>query len=289
MSDGLTFSFGVLPVDILAEFRAGRFSVASDLLPADVEALRREPAFASSYRETPRLMTYYAAFNTHSGPLSDKRLRLRLVRSVDVPMLVRQTLGRLAVPAHGLIPPGLLGHESGARRIAATPENLERRSAEIELTAALNPVFFGEYAALATELSGAFTDQGVKIRTVNKTMAEWIEAASRASVDVVVGRWNADYPDADTFAYILRSREGLLGRLCGTPELDSLIERGRAEISPAIRHSIYRQIEEIIAREALLLPLFHEQTYRFARPEVEGLSLSYGTPAVDYASLRVRG
>jgi peptide/nickel transport system substrate-binding protein len=108
-------------------------------------------------------------------------------------------------------------------------------------------------------------------------------------VDVVVGRWNADYPDADTFAYILHSREGLLGRLCGTAEVDSLIERGRAEISPAIRHSIYRQIEEIIAREALLLPLFHEQTYRFARPEVEGLSLSYGTPAVDYASLRVPG
>jgi ABC-type transport system substrate-binding protein len=288
MSDGLMFSFGVLPVDILAEFRAGRFSVASDLLPADVEALRREPAFASSYRETPRLMTYYAAFNTHSGPLRDKQLRQRLVRSVDIPLLVRQTLGRLAVPAHGLIPPGLLGHDPGARRIAATTEDLERRSG-IELTAALNPVFFGEYAALARELSGLFSNQGVKIRTVNKTMAEWIEAAGQGSVDVVVGRWNADYPDADTFAYILHSREGLLGRLCGTPEVDSLIEKGRAEISPTIRHSTYRQIEEIITRDALLLPLFHEQTYRFARPEVEGLSLSYGTPAVDYASLRVSG
>ena len=48
-------------------------------------------------------------------------------------------------------------------------------------------------------------------------------------------------------------------------------------------------MEEIIARDRLLLPLFHEQTYRFARPEVEGLSLTYGVTAVDYASLRVRG
>jgi ABC-type transport system substrate-binding protein len=68
-----------------------------------------------------------------------------------------------------------------------------------------------------------------------------------------------------------------------------LIARGRAETSPAARHSIYREIEEIIVRDALLLPLFHEQTYRFARPEVEGLSLSYGVTAVDYASLRIRG
>jgi hypothetical protein len=39
----------------------------------------------------------------------------------------------------------------------------------------------------------------------------------------------------------------------------------------------------------LLLPLFHEQTYRFARPEVEGLSLSSVVNVVDYASLLIRG
>jgi hypothetical protein len=56
-----------------------------------------------------------------------------------------------------------------------------------------------------------------------------------------------------------------------------------------VRHSFYRQIEEIIVREALFLPLFHEQAYRFARPAVEGLSLSYGMTVVDYPRLRIRG
>ena len=109
-----------------------------------------------------------------------------------------------------------------------------------------------------------------------------------AEVDVVVGRWNADYPDANTFAGILHSQEGLLGRLCGSPDMDRLIERARAETSPAVRHSIYRQIEESIARDALMLPLFHEQTYRFARPELEGVTLSYAVTAVDYSNLRIR-
>ncbi|HLA11415.1 MAG TPA: BREX system ATP-binding domain-containing protein, partial [Pyrinomonadaceae bacterium] len=36
--ENLTFNFGVTPGDILAQFRAGRFSLASDLLPADAEA-----------------------------------------------------------------------------------------------------------------------------------------------------------------------------------------------------------------------------------------------------------
>ena len=290
-SEGLIFSFAVSPEDILSEFRAGRFSLASDLIPADVEALRREPDFASGYRETPRLITYYAAFNTQRPPLSDKRLRQRLVRAVDFATLVRQTLGRLAVPAHGLIPPGLLGHDPShtSRTYAAPPGAPEEISGEIELTAVLNPVYFGEYAALTRELEGAFRRQGVRIRPVNRTIAEWIEATTRATVDLVVGRWGADYPDAHTFVHLLHSREGMMGRFCGSPEIDRLIERGRAEASPAARHSLYRQIEEIIVRDALLLPLFHEQAYRFARPEVEGLSLSYGVTAVDYASLRIRG
>jgi peptide/nickel transport system substrate-binding protein/oligopeptide transport system substrate-binding protein len=295
-SEGLVFSFGIPPAEILSGFRAGRFSLASDLFPADVEALRREPDFASGYSETPRLSTYYAAFNTHRGPLVDQRLRQGLVQAVDVAALVRQTMGRLAAPAHGLIPPGLLGYDP-----AHTSERslrLEPRSAEIELTAtlnpieltaALNPAYFGEYAALVRELGGAFREQRVEIRPVNRTMAEFTEARQGATVDLVVTRWIADYPDADTFVHLLHSQEGNIGRLCGSAEVDRLIERGRAEASPAVRHSLYRQIEEIIAREALLLPLFHEQAYRFARPEVEGLTVSYWSPSVDYASLRIRG
>jgi len=288
---GLTFNFGVTPADILAPFRAARFSLASDLLPADAEALRREPEFASGYHETPRLMTYYAAFNTHCGPLKDKRLRQTLAHSIDVASLVRQTLGRLAVPAHGLIPPGLLGHDSAyiPRMPLASVSAPAQAGVEIELTAVLNPVFFGEYAALAREISRSLSDQKITVRPVNRTIEEMLEATSQGSVDVVIGRWAADYPDADTFANILATKEGMLGKLCGSAEVDRLIARGRSETSPAARHAVYRQIEEIIARDRLLLPLFHEQTYRFARPEVQGLSLSYGAIAVDYASLRIHG
>ncbi|CAN5716519.1 hypothetical protein BH18ACI4_BH18ACI4_06170 [soil metagenome] len=165
----------------------------------------------------------------------------------------------------------------------------EQPDVKVELTAAVNPVFFGEYSALAREILHSVSDHQIKFRTVNKTMEELQEALLQGSVDIVLGRWGADYPDADTFANILSTKNGLLGKLCGSAEVDRLIARGRLETSPAARHGIYRQVEEIIARDRLLLPLFHEQTYRFARPEVQGLSLSYGAIVVDYASLRIHG
>jgi ABC-type transport system substrate-binding protein len=289
--EGLTFNFGVSPTEILSQFRAGRFSLASDLLPADAEALRREPEFAAGYHEIPRLTTYYLTFNIHRGPLRDKQLRQTLVSSFDVATVVRQTLGRIAVPAEGLIPPGLLGHDSSytPRVQGQAVTGKEKHSGEIELTAVVNPVFFGEYAAFTREIARALREHAIKVRIVNKTMEEWLEAVAAGSVDCVLGRWVADFPDADTFASILASKGGLLGPVCGLPEVDRLIIRGRSETSPAARHAVYRQIEEIIVRERQILPLFHEQAYRFARPEVEGMLLSYDALTLDYANLSIRG
>jgi ABC-type oligopeptide transport system substrate-binding subunit len=288
-SEGVAVSFGVPPKEILAGFRSGRFSIAGDLFPDDVEALRRDPEFASGYSETPRLSTYYVAFNVNRAPLRDRALRQALAKAIDVPALVRRTLGRLAIPARGLIPPGLLGHDSGVHTwssgASAPPERL---LAPLELRAVFNPVFFRGLSTVADALTSAFQESGVKLVAVNTTFEEYSEAMAKGDIDVVVDRWLADFPDADTFVRIFHTRDSLDGRICGTPEMDRLIERGRAEPAPAIRHSIYREIEELIARETLLLPLFHEQAYRFARPEIEGLSLSVSGSAVEYASLRVR-
>jgi ABC-type oligopeptide transport system substrate-binding subunit len=160
--------------------------------------------------------------------------------------------------------------------------------ANVELRAAVHPIFTSGYAGCAAALLKAFNDVGVKIRPVTQTMDQFLAAVRDGTADLSVGRWIADYPDADTFAYVLHSTGGFLGRYCGTPEIDRLLAQGRSETDPDARHTIYRRIEEIIARDALLLPLFHEQSYRFARPDVEGLTVSAFMPTVAYEQLTVR-
>jgi ABC-type transport system substrate-binding protein/serine/threonine protein kinase len=296
-SEGIVFRFGVSPEEIRSEFLAGRLSLAGDLLPADAEAFRHDPRFASGYRENPRLTTYFVIFNGKRGPMRDVELRRSLVAAVDVPGIVRRTLGRLAIPANSLIPPGLLGHSGGNSRHerqsqpapsdSAVQPTVSRES--IELSATMHPVFFGEFSAFARELTDAFRDMGFLIRPINKTMAEYLELNAKGGTDIVVGRWNADYPDADSFVYsVVHSEAGFLGRLAGGPELDRLAEEARAETDPRLRHSIYRQVEELIARDALLLPLFHDQAYCFARPEVEGLDSVGSAPTVAYENLSIR-
>ena len=282
-SDGLVYTFSVTPQEILEGFKNSKFSLAWDLFPSDVESLRRESDFASRYGETPRLSTYYAVFNIHKGPLTDEKLRHRLVQSIDVETLVRKTLGHIAIPAHGLIPPGLPGYVPGIRRMPASGSVPEEK---IELTAIINSVYDGPYLTIAEELLKTFNSAGFNITNISQTRSEYFRALASATADMVITRWIADYSDPDTFFHgLLHTEKGIVGRVCGTPEMDRLIEQGRKENDPEMRHEIYREAEEVIARKALLLPLFHEQAYCFARPEVEGFQVAFSRSIVPYEKL----
>jgi ABC-type oligopeptide transport system substrate-binding subunit len=102
------------------------------------------------------------------------------------------------------------------------------------------------------------------------------------------GRWVADYPDTDGFIYTLLHTHAQYGRISGTPETDALMERARIETDPRVRHKIYRELDAVIARRALVLPLFHEQAYRFAQPGLGGIEVHLSPPIVPYEKLFAR-
>ncbi|HUF17344.1 MAG TPA: ABC transporter substrate-binding protein, partial [Thermoanaerobaculia bacterium] len=252
----------------------------------DVEELRHDPSLASGYRETPRLSIYYVALNRSRPPLDDPALRRRLVKALDVPAIVRRTLRSGAIPANGIIPPGLLGHRPSPMSSGAAP--MDDLDLDLDLSAGILPIYLGQYAAVADEVIAAFKRKGVRLNITTRNRDEFLVAEEDATVDVTLGRWVADYPDSDTFAYgLVHSVAGGVGRLVGTPSLDRIIEEARSELDPQSRHAMYRQIEETLARDAVIIPLFHEQVYRFARPEVEGLSLNFSLPEVAYDTIRI--
>ncbi len=287
-SDGLVFRFGLSPREVLSEFQAGRLAVASDLLPEDVEALRRDAQFAAGYRETPSLSVYAIMMHSGRGPLRDRGVRERFVQAIPVGPLVRNTLGRLAIPAQSLIPPGLLGHDSTMAARPAPPAAAPRGAEDAELTAIIHPAFFGRYVAFWKRIESALLTAGFRIRRLNSGLTDFISLLPERNADLIVGRWSADIPDPDNFVHAFLHTRGFYRGIGGSPELDALIRRGREEADAAARRVVYRQIEEVVARDATVLPLFHDQIYRVARPEVDGLTVSYFPPFVRYENLRVR-
>jgi serine/threonine protein kinase/ABC-type transport system substrate-binding protein len=286
-SDGLTIHLGVSPGDILSGFQSGEFSVVSDLFPSDVEMLRHSKT-PFKYQEAPQLCTYYAFFNMHKSPVSDEKLRHQVIQAIDVESLVRRNVGRLAMVAHSLIPPGLLGYEPKHAK-PKKPSLEQMNAASMTLVAMKGSVYDGPYSSLAEDLFQSIRQLGFRI-TVDSRKADFVDGNALAQaaneVDLVITRWFGDYPDPDTFFYgLLHSKEGIYGPFSGTPELDQLIERGRTETRPQVRHQIYQEAERLLAQRAIILPLFHEKTYRFASPDTEEFELNLAIQTVPYENL----
>ena len=158
----------------------------------------------------------------------------------------------------------------------------------VRLRVGLHPAFLSQYADFWEALRRDLVKMGLQVEVMEERLIELVRAGRIAEIDLALGRWIADYPDADSFFMgLLHSREGVLAALAGTPEVDAMIDKARREIDPALRHSIYREIEDAVARDRLLLPLFHEQNYCFAQPGVGGLRLGLSMPEVRYEELYV--
>ncbi len=287
-SDRLVFHFGQSSEAAAEDFRRGRLTLTRALGPTELEALRRDPELRGGYREAPLLGTRFLALNPRHGAFADQDLRRALARALELEAACA-TAGRLVTRAHGLIPPGLLGHEPRGRTpLAAGTEAL--RGLELRVTAA--PPYHGTYAGFWNRLCQGLRDAGVHLEEISfDFFAEDFQAAlADSSPDLLAWAWHADYPDADGMVgTLLHSEEGHLGFFYGSPALDPLIEAGRSESDPGLRHAIYREIEKTIAREAILIPLFHEQIALFCRPGVEGLRFGTISPQICYDELLVRG
>lgn len=277
-SERLVFHFGMTSEQAYEAFRDGQLSLVSDLRPRHVERLRRDPRLAMGYRESPRLATYFLVLNSRGGVFQDLAMRRRFLAGIEAGRLVRQHAARLMVPATGLIPPGLLGYEERPR------PNEEPVAADtvVTLRAVVLPAFRGPYKEFWDLLKDRMLRRGWDVESEVQSPREAIQHEA----DVLAFRWVADYPDTDGFlGRLLHSEDGVLTDYCRNSEIDHLLNAGRRSSDPRTRHALYRQVEDLVAREALILPLFHEQMYRFHDPTIKGFRFGLHMPEVCYEEL----
>ncbi|HEX7527994.1 MAG TPA: ABC transporter substrate-binding protein, partial [Thermoanaerobaculia bacterium] len=269
--DAIEFRTGMSASAIGSGLRAGEIELARDLSPQDLEAILREPRLRAGLVETPKKGTYFALFNTKSGLGGNVALRRALAGVTRSQDFVWAALGRFAVPATGILPPGILGHDAGRRRQLMPRDEalalLEEAglTPPITLTAAVHPILQDRHKALTAALFAVWKELGVEVRITTPDMKAYLDAEARRSADLMIGRWMADYEDPDDFTFALfHSVSGNMRGFFSSPETDRLVEEARIESRPAVREGLYRKFEGTLLDAPVLIPLFHEVDYRIA-------------------------
>jgi ABC-type transport system substrate-binding protein len=293
--EGLEYHCGIAAIDLVAGFRDGRYDITADLPGQALDEIVRDRSLGARTLERPKKNACFVLFNMHSSAVADPNVRAALCDSVAVSDLVWRHLGRVARPATGLIPPGILGHDAGRRRIVLSAERAAELLAgagitpvkPVTLRAAAHPALVDKTAIRA--LFEGWAALGIHIEVMTPTVESYLaKIREPVGIDLAVQRWAADYDDPDSFMYALfDSRVGTRRTLCSDPELDRALEEARLEAAPAARASRYRAIEERLLGSHTILPLWHDEDIRAYTWRLRDVVSRPAAPHVDFSALHV--
>jgi oligopeptide transport system substrate-binding protein len=231
-----------------------------------IDRLRRR--FPHEYvRRTEGFLTFFYWVDPHVPPLDDRRLRQAMAMAVDRDALAAEwCLSDAAVG--GFVPPGIPGHVPG---IAAShdADRAAQLVADVVGTDALPLPVIGLKGAepLVHRLADQWRAVGLRVDVqVSASLSELSRAWSRTSGPKVgVSGWIADYPDPDTFLRVAVEDSHPDWR---HDRYSSLLAKAARSHNPAGRLELYREAEQILAEEAVLVPLVYQAEYLMLKPWV---------------------
>lgn len=107
-------------------------------------------------------------------------------------------------------------------------------------------------------------DIGVKIEIIVNTFPAYLKKESNGHLQFFMGGWNADYPDAENFLFLLSSKNVAPGPNASNyvnPAYDKLYEQ-MAKMTPSKeRDAVIRKAEDIVFGDAVWSMLFYPVTY----------------------------
>jgi methyl-accepting chemotaxis protein/ABC-type transport system substrate-binding protein len=277
--------------DVADAFLRGELDIAHGIPPKVVAEVRNDPRYSPYLLTTIQLHTSYVGWDSSRPPFDKTEVRQAMNYAIDRRRLNEQVYAGEAVMAQSLLPPGLLGYDEKLRGYEHDPE----RARTLLRQAGYGSGFSIDYR---TWDSDEFNNSGmtpliledlekVGIR-VNVTRHSATDASGRRSTRghglLYLANWYADFPDPDNFFYIFFHSHATSARglFYSRPEVDAKILEARRSNDVEHRASIYRGLNEMVIREAPIVPLFHERLFVLHKPEVRGVRTSLVPPPVRY-------
>jgi ABC-type transport system substrate-binding protein len=264
------------------EFRFGTYQKALELYEFDeLDGVALLEEDIEQYRNThpgefvilPLLVTRFLAFNLHSPPFSDSRVRQAFAMAIDRDEYAIKTLkGINKAASGGLIPYGMPGHSPDiglpfdpdqARELLSAAGYPE--AANFPRIKLLVPFKREGYFWIAEQLRRIL---GVEIEVSALQYPSFMKALDEDLPKIWGAQWWADYPDPANIL-IDGIRMGQLQHLNWTDaEFDRIIQSAEASLDPVKRIARFREADQILIREAVLCPLHYERWYLLFKSRV---------------------
>ncbi|MFC8516792.1 ABC transporter substrate-binding protein [Streptomyces sp. NPDC057257] len=225
----------------------------------------------------------HLVFNMDDPVTGKLGVRKAIAYLIDRDALIKDVYQGTATPLYSIIPAGIAGHNtaffdtygaspSPAKAAAALKD--EGITGKVKLTLWSTPSRYGpatdqELKAIAGQLndSGLF-DADVK----SVAFDQYEKDIAKGKYGVYVKGWVPDYPDADNFTAPFFGKGNVLSNNYSNSTITgTLIPRTAAESDRAATDNDYGRLQDIVAEQLPVLPVWQAKQYAVTRENVYGL------------------
>ncbi|MDQ0209334.1 glutathione ABC transporter substrate-binding protein [Alkalicoccobacillus murimartini] len=273
-------TFRVVPEDgtRIADLNTGAAHIADPLSPSDVSQIEATEGMYIESTESVAMM--YIGFNSQKEPFDDPNVRKALSMAINKQSIIDGIYDGHGLEAKSPLAPKVYGYSEDIDVIEYDPEEAKSLLAEAgynegDLSITFNTSDHRERQSIAENVQQALSEIGV---TVNIEMEEWgsfLESTANGEQEMFVLSWSTVTGDGDygLFPLFHESQHGSAGNRTFTDdaELNDLLMGARQNENQEERLDQYLEAQNIIADEAIVLPLFHEDYLLGVSDSVEGL------------------
>ncbi|AWL31386.1 ABC transporter substrate-binding protein [Streptomyces albidoflavus] len=232
--------------------------------------------------EMPGLEIRYLGFNT-DDPKADKAIRQAMGYLIDRGTLTSKVYGTAAEPLYSLVPTTITGHtNSFFNQYGEQPDPAKAKAAlqqagidtPVELTLNYTTDHYGQGTeAEFKEISRQLDASGLFKTDVKGTGWDKYRAAQVKGEYPVFGMgWFPDFPDADNFLAPFLDKDNFLSSPYSNKNIQNkLIPASRREADRSAAADPIKQMQDIVAQDVPVLPLWQGKQYVAARDDIIGV------------------
>tara|TARA_B110000459_G_scaffold40803_2_gene44269 strand:+ start:2396 stop:3994 length:1599 start_codon:yes stop_codon:yes gene_type:complete len=230
----------------------------------------------------PYLNTEYIGFflGNNNSPVNSKKLRLAINYGFDRVKMMKYLRNNIGYPANnGFIPFGLNKNintkgfnyqpKKAKKLVEDYKKEMGKKSIEIELSTDANYIDIVEY------IQRELLEIGINIKINIMPPSSLRQAKSNGKLEMFRASWIADYPDAENYLSLFYSKNKAPNGPNYTHFENSIYDEKYIntylEQSKIKRNIAYSELDKLIIKEALVVPLYYDKIMRFSKKNIHGL------------------
>ncbi|MFG3012729.1 ABC transporter substrate-binding protein [Streptomyces cinerochromogenes] len=251
--------------------------------PAQIQKLDAGSDKNADLVDMPGLEIRYLAFNTDATSVKSKAVRQAMAQLINRGELVSKVYGTQAEPLYSMVPATVTGHSNAFFNQYGNPSVDKAKSllgkAGITTPVKLTLHYTTDHYGSATKqefqiLQKQLNDSGLfDVSIEGHPWATFRPAERKGEYDVYGMGWFPDFPDADNFLAPFLDKNNFLGSPYNNGTIQrTLIPQSRREADRLGAAKSLTEIQDIVAEDVPVLPLWQGKQYVAARDDITGVA-----------------